>query len=265
MNHLRRQLAPVPEAAWSQIDDEATRSLRLYLGARRLVDVAGPIGWQADAVTTGTVAPEVKGPDGVTTAPRLPLPLVELRAPFSMGQQDLDSADRGNPAIDTNPVIEAARRVALAEDHAVFHGLGTAAGIVDSSPHAPIALSADPAQYPQQVAAALAVLRAAGVGGPYAVALGDQAYVGATETTEDGGYPVVEHLKALSGGDVVWVPALDGAVVLSARGGDFELTLGEDFSVGFRGADTEQVHLYLEESIAFRVLTPEAAVHLTPA
>ena len=61
---------------------------------------------------------------------------------------------------------------------------------------------------------------------------------------------------------MVWAPAVDGAVVLSQRGGDFELTVGEDFSIGYRSSDAGSVDLYIEESLTFRINTPEAAVHL---
>ena len=108
----------------------------------------------------------------------------------------------------------------------------------------------------------MALLRAADIDGPYAVASGLACFTGVTETTEHGGYPVFHHLREILGGPVVWAPAVDGAVVLSQRGGDFEITVGEDFSIGYMGADADAVQLYIEETVAFRVNTPEAAVHL---
>ena len=60
-------------------------------------------------------------------------------------------------------------------------------------------------------------------------------------------------------------PAVNGAIVLSVRGGDFELTIGRDLSIGYHGHTETTVRLYLVESLAFRVLTPEAAVALTHA
>lgn len=265
MNHLRRHLAPVPQAAWVQIDDEATRTLKLYLAARRIVDVTGPIGWDTDAVTTGLVAPADLAVTGVTAGVRRPLAMTELRTAFSMSQADVDSADRGNPSIDTDPIIAAARTAALAEDRIAFHGLAGSgvAGIVGESPYDDIPLGTQATQYPEAVARAVAVLRDAGIGGPFAIALGDPEYTSAVETTEHGGYPVMDHLRAVAGGDVVWAPALDGAVVLSTRGGDFELAIGQDFSIGFSGQSSDDIGLYLEESIGFRVLTPGAAVHLS--
>lgn len=265
MDHLRRHLAPVTEAAWGQIEDEAKRSLRLYLGARRLVDVAGPFGWDTDAAVTGDVAPLADGPRGVRANTRRPLALVELRTPFTMSLADMDLADRGNTAIDTDPVIAAARTAALAEDGVVFNGLAGSPGIVDATPLSVANLPADAGDYPIAVAQAVRVLRDAGIGGPYAVALGDAEYTAATETTEKGGYPVVEHLARLLDGPVQWVPALSGAVVLSIRGGDYRLTLGQDFSIGYTGTDGDEVSLYLEESVAFQSLTPNAAVRLAPA
>ena len=106
------------------------------------------------------------------------------------------------------------------------------------------------------------MLRAGDIAGPYAIALGSRSYTGVTETTEHGGYPVFEHLRQILDGPVVWAPAVDGAVVVSQRGGDFELTVGEDFSIGYLSHDATTVQLYIEESVTFANHTPEAAVHL---
>ena len=106
------------------------------------------------------------------------------------------------------------------------------------------------------------MLQTAGIAGPYSVALGPRCYTGVVETTEMGGYPVLEHLRLITGGPVLWAPGVDGAIVLSTRGADFELTLGQDVSIGYLDHDATSVHLYLEESFTFTVLTPEAAVHL---
>ena len=265
MNHLRRGLAPVTDAAWQQVDEEATRSLRLYLAGRKLVDVEGPLGWDADAAVAGTASATGSGTDGVEAAVRRPAPLVEYRTPFLMSLADLDTADRGNPAIDTDPVIAAARSAALAEDRLVFHGgSDESGGIISATPHPEIRLAQDAADYRIQVGRALQLLRDAGIGGPYALALGDSEYTAATEATEKG-RPVLAHLTSMLGGDVVWAPAIAGGVVLSVRGGDFRLTLGQDFSIGYRGAAGDEVTLFLEESAAFQVLTKEAAVRLSPS
>ena len=62
----------------------------------------------------------------------------------------------------------------------------------------------------------------------------------------------------------MWTPGLSGGVVISQRGGDFLLEAGQDLSVGYDSHDADEVRLYIEESLSFRVATPEAAVALTP-
>jgi uncharacterized linocin/CFP29 family protein len=58
---------------------------------------------------------------------------------------------------------------------------------------------------------------------------------------------------------------IDGAFVLTTRGGDFELHIGQDVSIGYLSHTDSAVRLYLQESFTFLLLTSEAAVALTPS
>lgn len=267
MNHLLRELAPVSDKAWDEVAEEATRTLKHFLTARRLVDFSGPHGWEHEVAPRAHVEDVAESPVGVHARVRTPQPLVEYRAELGIDRRELDAIDRGARDANLDSVRDAARRLALAEDGAVFHGHGGAqiAGIADASPHPKLEISDDYADYPQTVARAVAVLQAIGIGGPYAVALGPRCYTGVIESTEFGGYPVLEHLRLIAGGPVLWAPAVDGAVVLAQRGGDFEITVGQDVAIGYIDHDAAEVRLYLEESFTFQVLTPEAAVHLAYA
>lgn len=267
MNHLHRELAPISEAAWKAVDGEAERTLRTFLAARQIVDFSGPHGWDHAVRAVGRVE-QVPGPvDGAEAGIRVAQPLVELRFPFSMARSDIDDVDRGRADPDLSAVVEAAKRAALAEDRIVFHGFKEAhiAGMADASPHRGLEIDDNYPEYPKIVAHAVSTLRNAGVDGPYAVALGPRCWTGVIETTEYGGYPVLDHLRLILGGPVVWAPAVDGAVVASLRGDDFELSCGADLAVGYAGHGPASVELFLEESITFRVLTPEAAVPLVHA
>lgn len=262
MNHLFRELAPVTERAWEAVEEEATRTLHGMLVARRLLQLSGPKGWEHAAEVTGRVETAAAAGEQVDTSVRSVRPLVELRAPFELNRAELDAIDRGASNPDLDPVNEAARHLATAEDAAVFYGYepGGIAGIASSSPHQPIAISDDYAQYPQLVAKATMELREAGVDGPYAIALGPRCYRGVIETTEMGGYPVLEHLRLILGGPLVYAPAVNGAVVISQRGGDFEVTTGQDLSLGYRSHDADTVQLYLEETMTFGLHGPEAGI-----
>jgi len=264
MNHLFRELAPISAAGWQEIEKEAKRTLKTSLAARQLVDFVGPKGWAAAAVATGRsepIASPVKGE--VTARKRRVLPFVELRVPFELTRAELDAIDRGAKDPDMGPVVAAARSIAIAEDNAIFHGYAAAGivGICQAQAAESVELSDNREGYPIAIAIALNKLRDAGVGGPYAVALSERLYTELTEITESG-YPVIEHVRRLIDGPIVWAPGLEGAVVLSLRGEDFELTIGQDFSIGYKDHSADKVSLYIEESFTFWLLSPPAAIPL---
>lgn len=263
MNHLFRELAPITAAGWLAIEEESSSTLRTYLAGRKLVDFSGPHGWEASSVDLGRVE-SIKSPHAeVGASLRKVQPLVELRTDFMVSRAELDAIERGSQSPDLDPVRDAAVRLAEAEDKAIFHGFPAAGieGLSEASEHAAIAIPENYEDYPSAVAKAVARLKSAGVDGPYAVALGPRCYTGVVETTE-GGYPIFSHIRMILDGPIIWAPAVDGAIVMSIRGGDFELTSGQDVSIGFASHDAGGVSLYLQESIAFRVHSPEAAIAL---
>ena len=265
MNDLCRHLAPITEQAWAAIDDEARNALRLTLASRKVADFVGPLGWEASAVALGRALPLEAAPwQHVSAALRQVQPLVELRVPFALARAELDALARGARDADLKPVRDAARAIALAEDGVVFAGYAPAGitGIGQAAAAAALTITEDYEQYPAVVARALAQLREQGVQGPYAIALGPRCYTGLTRTATPAGFPVIQHVERLLDGPVIWAPGVNGAVVLSLRGGDFELTVGRDLSVGYRGHTASTVEFYIEESLTFRVLAEEAAVPL---
>ena len=265
MNNLHRELAPISEAAWDQIEDEATRTLRRYLAARRVVDVPEPKGVQFSAVGTGHIEKIAPPGDGVLAARRVANPLVELRVPFTLSRQAIDDVERGAGDSDWSPLKEAARKMAYAEDRAVFDGYAAAGiqGIRQASSNAGVVLPANVRGYSGAVAQALSQLRLAGVNGPYALVLGADAYTAASGGSDEG-YPVFHHMEQQVDGGIIWAPALEGGFVLSTRGGDFELDIGQDISIGYTSHSATSVELYFLETFTFRVLTSEASVVLTP-
>ncbi len=264
MNDLARELAPISTEAWEAIQQEAKRTLETYLAGRKLVDFSGPKGWTFSAVSMGRAKRLEQAPwDGVDARLRVVQPLVELRAAFELDRTELDAIDRGAPNPELGPVIEAARRLALAEDRLIFEGY-PAGGIQGLAAGAPrkVTVAGGGEDILRAVSDALEMLREAGVSGPYALALGPRWYTGLAKIPGAGRYPLLEFVRRLIEGPIVWAPELAGGVMVSQRGGDFELVVGRDISIGYLAHDTERVRLYLEESLTFRALTPDAAVSL---
>ncbi|HEV3047235.1 MAG TPA: family 1 encapsulin nanocompartment shell protein [Solirubrobacteraceae bacterium] len=266
MNHLLRSRAPISDTGWRLLDGEARERLTPALAARKLIDFSGPHGWEHSATNLGRTAPQPSAPvEGVSGLQRRVLPLIELRADFELSRAELRDADRGADDTDLQELDKAAHRIAVAENVAVFHGWHDAiVGIREASPHEQVRLGDSANHYPQRVAGAVERLLCAGIAGPYGLALGREQYRQVVETAEHGGYPLLDHLRKILDGPLVWAPGVEGAVVLSLRGGDFVFESGQDLSIGYDSHDDEVVRLYLEESFSFHVATPEAAVALTP-
>jgi uncharacterized linocin/CFP29 family protein len=124
-------------------------------------------------------------------------------------------------------------------------------------------LPEDVREYPNAIAQGLSQLRLVGVNGPYAILLGANAYTALAETS-DNGYPVLEHVKRLVDDNIIWAPAIEGAFVVTTRGGDFDLHIGQDLSIGYLSHTDATVSLYLQETFTFLFLTAEAAIALAP-
>lgn len=263
---LKRKLAPVLPAAFEAIDAEASRVLKLNLAGRRIVDFRGPHGWELAALNTGRLTMVPDEPEReVHVGIRQAQPLIEVRAPIRLPIMELDSIARGAPDPDLRAVVTAAERVAHVEDSAIFNGLAAAGivGILPASPHHPHRLPPEVTHLPRAILAARETLRQAGVDGPYALVL-DAAYTAQVLAAAEDGYPLSKRLtEEVLDGPLVRAPAIDGGVLLSVRGGDYELTVGQDLSIGYAAHDRHIVELYLTESFTFRVLEPMAAVRLS--
>lgn len=263
---LRRNLAPLTEKTWEEVDAAAARVLRSQLTARSLVDFYGPRGWDLAAVNVGRLeTAEEPGPQQVPWGRRLVLPLIETRVPFFLDQMELDSIARGAKDARLDPLEDAAQQIAFFEESAIYNGFepGGIEGIISQSVHPPVQLPKNTRDFPEAVAQAVQAMTRVGIDGPFVLVMGAEAWTGLMQSGA-GGYPPQRVIGALTDGVPRMSPAIQGGLLLSAAKGNFELTVGQDFSIGYAGHDRDQVELYLTESFIFRVLEPKASVHLKP-
>ena len=243
-NHLRRGLAPIAPSAWQVIDGEARSRLAPLLTARQVVDFVGPGGWEQDNVTNGDLT-ELKSlpSEGAITPAVTPTissrdvqKLVQVRTPFTLTLDDIEKIERGKTDTDFTSLDNAARQAAQIENAAIFNSWpgadmpkGIAAG---GSAPSDLTFLADLTGYPAIIASVTTTLRTKGIAGPYTLAISTLGYNRIMQAIESGGYPLADHLLRILGGKIIWVPGLSDAqaIVLSERGGDFVLTVGQDFS-----------------------------------
>ena len=261
---LRREMAPITDGAWKEIELQSSRILRGNLSGRKLVDFCGPHGWQFAAVNIGRL--EVGSEDkanGVGWGLHKVLPLVEIRVPFSLGIWELDDVERGAKNPNLSSLTEAARKVAIFEETAIYKGFegGNIQGMLQVSSHSPVPLSPDRTKFTEAVELAVLALQEAEIGGPFALVLGTEPYKWLM-AGDPSAYPLHKRIQPLVLGGIHWSPALKGGAVISVRGGDFEITVGQDLAIGYKAHNIKDVELYFSESFTFRVLEPAAAVEL---
>jgi uncharacterized linocin/CFP29 family protein len=262
---LRRSLAPVTDAAWAEIDAQAADIIKGNLSGRRVTDFTGPHGWEIASVNLGRLhIPEKKTVGGVQWGMREVLPLVETRISFSLNLMELDNVARGSKNPDLDAVVTAAQKAALFEEKAVYNGFKPAGieGVVAASSHKPLQIGKKAEDYQAVVERAVIAMEKEGIGGPYDLVLSTTPFE-ILMAGDERGYPLRKRIEDVIRGDIRWSPALKGGVVVSRRGGDYEFTLGQDFSIGYYGHDKDNVDLYITESFTFRVLEPKAAVAMT--
>lgn len=265
MIELNRSLAPVSDRAWERIETDAREVLQLHLAGRRLIDFEGPLGWDHSALDLGDVETlEGNAAGGAQVRRRSVRPLIELRVPFALDRRELERVDRGAASVDLDPLRDAARVFAAAEDSALFEGYADAdiPGLLSDAANPGVAIPDDPTALPEAVSEALEQLRQQGVDGPYVLAMGPRTYGALDRSASEGGYPIMRHVQRLIDRPVVWAPSLRGGLLVSLRGGDYRLVCGRDIAIGYLSHDDKTVKLYLEESFTADFTGREAAVPL---
>lgn len=261
---LNKDKAPFPATVWQVLEETATQALEPKLSARRVVDVSGPHGLELAAANTGKLDPEGSGAeDGLQWSRRAVHPLMEVRVPFTLRRADLESLVRGAESVPLGPVDKAAARVAAFEESAVYQGFepGGIRGLQSTPAHDAIALPQSASDYPECISEGVERLQQAGIGGPYALVLDAYGYFDLKHSVATG-FPVLRVVKEVLGGGVHWSPGIHGGVIVSTRGGDSTLTIGQDISIGYSWHDAEAVSLFMLESFTFQVHDPDAGIAL---
>ncbi|HKK01913.1 MAG TPA: family 1 encapsulin nanocompartment shell protein [Desulfuromonadales bacterium] len=261
MDLLRRELAPITPTAWQEIDAMARDALSANLSARKFVDLDGPHGIAHACVNLGRLeTPSGQKPDAVRYGVHQVLPLVETRVNFVLKQWELDNIDRGARDFQLDALVSAARKIAEFEEKAVFAGFKEAdvKGLHSETPTPLIPLTLEMDAIVDAVSEAQTRLLRDGIEGSANLVVDPEVWKFLARSTPGG--TLRSLLEQQLGGQVVYSNVVNGALLTAARGGDLELTVGQDFSIGYHHHTSDEIHLFMTESFTFRVITPEALV-----
>ena len=253
---LYRNLAPISNEVWEEIDERASEVLKSYLSARRVVNVNGPKGFAHNVITDGRLANTEELENGISYGNYKVIPLVESRVEFDMDRWELDNLQRGAKDIDYEPLENAMRDIALFEEEAIYNGLDNAIidGIENSIELETINFGQEAKGIMEAITKGLVELRKNFAQKPFSLVVNEEAYkrILSSETA----YPLDVRIKELIGGDIIFSHVVDGAFLLPLNHEDLELTIGRDFSIGYQDHDAEKVRFFATESFTFRVLDP---------
>lgn len=260
MDILRKSMAPISDAAWEEINETAIEVLTSVLSGRKFLDIEGPKGWDYAALSTGRIDVPANQKGTVKYGIHQVLPLVEARVPFELNIWELDNVARGAEDIDLDAMEDAAREIAKFEENAIYEGFkaGNIAGLKNCSDYEAMTFPAAGEEIASVIATAVSKLKAASIEGPYSLILNTEKWQKVHSYVK--GYPLTKQLENLLGGSIIMAPYVKESYLVSERGGDFRLALGQDISIGYESHNNKTVQLYFTESFTFQVIDPAAVI-----
>lgn len=265
MDILRRSTVMVSSEAWHEMDEQAKRVLESHLSARKFIDVIGPKGWDYAAHPCGRLdIPHETSEGNVAYGIHQVLPLVESRVTFDLDLWELDNITRGLKNPDLSPLDEAARRIAAFEEKAVYEGLPSAGieGLWETAKDRTLKIrdTSSARGVMEVISSGIYRFQQDAIEGPYALVASPTLWKSLYSLSEC--YPLFKNVKEVLEGPIILSTHEKESFLVSMRGGDMELVVGQDLSLGFIGNDSRKGTFFLTESFTFRVINSEAIIPL---
>ena len=259
---LYRELAPISNEAWEEIDEKAREVLKSYLSGRKVVNVNGPKGLDFNVISEGRLI-NIEKENDICYGNYQVLPLTESRIEFEMSRWELDNIGRGAKDVDYEPLEKAMETIGLFEENAIYNGLDKAAivGLNNSIKSEPIPFGNEPTAMMEAITKGLIRLRKVYQQGPFSLVVNKEIYK--RILSKETAYPLDERIKDLIGGKIIFSHVIDGGYLLPHDHEDLELTIGGDFSIGYQSHNSEKIRFFARESFTFRVLDPSIIVKYT--
>ncbi|MFW5872471.1 MAG: family 1 encapsulin nanocompartment shell protein [bacterium] len=259
MDILKKSLAPITKEAWEAIEEQTRDVFKTNLTARKIVDIDGPKGIDYGAVSTGKLIIPESQPNNLSYGINQVQPLIETRNLFSLNIWELDNASRGAVDINLDNLIEAAKKMAEFEEKVIYYGLKEAGihGIVNSSENT-IKKPQDLEDLPRIIAEALDIFKINGIEGPFSLIINPKDWNDFFDSSR--GYPLNQRVGEMISGQFILAPYVSDMLLVSKRGGDMRMTIGQDLSIGYNSHDTKNVELFLTESFTFQVYEPNSFI-----
>lgn len=261
MDLLKKSLAPITDKAWEEINDQAKKVFSSLLTGRKIADFDGPHGPGHSSVALGRIdVPKNQSKNAVHYGVHKIQPMLELRVNFRLNIWELDNIIRGAEDVDLEPMEKAAEQIAEFEENAIYHGFkkGQITGLKEESAFDIVKFPETQEEIVNVISDGTAKMQEAYVEGPYNLVLPPQKWELLLSMIK--GYPLTNYIENIIGGKIIAAPKLKESYLISTRGGDFRLTVGQDLAIGYDHHDNKEVELFFTESFTFRVIEPAAVM-----
>ncbi len=257
MNFLKKELAPLTQKAWDEIEEQARVTLNNNLTARKFISIAEAKGWNFSGLPTGRIA-AIQKKNNLNFGIREFMPAVEVRNEFELDIWEMDNADRGAADIDLEPLEKAAEATAKFEDEIIYNGLSEANidGLKKSAEHS---LPVGKDNWADLISNAIIKMKNAAIKPPYALILGEEYWK--KLISEVKGYPIKRHIENLIEGPIIETSAINDGLLVQFKSDDILLTPGQDLSIGYQNHDEKKVKLFITETFTFSIFEPKAILH----
>ena len=259
MDLFKKGLAPIPTEGWEEINDRAEEVITSQLSARKVLHVEGPFGLEKASVNTGRLK-TTKTKGTVQSALYDVIPLIESRTSFTLSRWELDNILRGEKDAELDNLEEAAEKIALFEEDAIYNGNKDAGikGLKALAAHK-LSFTNNANENLQAIAEGLLKLKDAYTEGPYYLIVGDEVFKALNQVYD--GRLLINTVQQLIGGEVIRSRVLEGALLLPYDHDDLELTIGQDYSVGYETHTNEDVKLFIMNAFTFRCMDEDIVVY----
>lgn len=244
MDFLKKKLAPLSTLGWREIENRAKEILETQLTARRFIKVVGPIGKDKGGINTGRL--EIKKKDGLNFGIYQFQPFVENRISFKLSRWELDNIERGAKDINLDSLEEAIRKAAKFEEDTIYKGLEEACiiGLLEQDEMKDFGETE--AETIKNVMYGVSKLRNKGYHrGPYKLVVSLEKFIYLNTINENSS--LVKKLERVLGTSIQVCHNIKEAILLPYNDPNIELTLGEDFSIGYQEHTEEEVKLFITD------------------
>ncbi|HKL47564.1 MAG TPA: family 1 encapsulin nanocompartment shell protein [Candidatus Izemoplasmatales bacterium] len=259
MDIFKRNLAPISDQAWEEVDERAEEVINAQLTTRKSLKVNGPFGLSYTSIPTGRLDLIENNSSKVKLGIYNNKSLLETRISFELSKWELDNLLRGAKDIELDALEDAAKVIARFEDDVIYNGSKNA-GIAGLMQEAGIEknIKLDSQEILSGISEALIDLKNAFVGGPFNFVVSRKVYNALNKV--HGSKLLRMIVEEMIGGHVIVSEMITGGLLLPVEHDDLEFTIGQEYTIGYESHTDDMVKLFIMNSFTLRVLDDQILV-----